>query len=404
CVQSADMVPTLRYLPAAIVLLLGVSPCFAQSANGTQQQFREHVLKARGYLTEKRPDLAIPELQAAAALDPQDVDTQGNLGVLLYFDGKAAEAIPHLRVALKEQPSLVKIQGILGIAELRTADFAQGRKDLEASFPLIQDPKFKVEVGLELVGLYTQSEDLDLAAAILAQLKKTAPDNPEVLYASYRTFSDLSSEAMISLSVVAPDSAQMHQLLAHLEIWEGNTNAAVAQFRKAIEIDPRLPGVQFELADLLNISQDPAVKKEAEREYGEALAADPRDEKAIFRLAEIAAQKGDTQQAYAGYTRALALQPADSDAKLGLAKILTQMNQPAKAQALLEQTVQLDPTNATAHYRLATFYREQGRMDDAKRELEQYKDLREAKDKLHAVYKDLLRQPAVIKADEPDEK
>ena len=387
------MAPTLKYLPAAIVLLLGVSPCFAQTAKDTQEQFRNHVEKAQGYLAEKRPDLAIPELQAAAALDPRDVDTQGNLGVLLYFEGKEAEAIPHLRVALEGQPSLVKIQGILGIAELRTADFAQARKDLEASFPLIQDPKFKVEVGLELVGLYTQSEDLDLATPILTQLKKTAPDNPEVLFACYQTFSDLSSEAMISLSVVAPDSAQMHQLLAHLEIWEGNTNAAVAQFRKAIAIDPRLPGVHFELADLLNISQDPAVKKEAEREYGEALAVNPRDEKAIFRLAEIAAQKGDTQQAYVGYTRALALQPEDSDAKLGLAKILTQMNQPAKAQALLEQTVQLDPTNVTAHYRLATFYREQGRMEDAKRELEQYKELREAKDKLHAVYKDLLRQP-----------
>lgn len=398
------MATTLKFLYAAIVLWLGVTPCLAQSANDRQQQFREHILKAQGYLAEKRPDLAILELQAAVALDPEDVDTEGNLGVLLYFQGKAAEAIPHLRVVVEKQPSLVKIQGILGMAEVRTLDATQGRKDLEASFPLIQDPKFKVEVGLELVGLYTQSVDLDLAAGILAQLKKLAPDNPEVLYACYRTFQDLSSEAMISLAVAARDSAQMHQLLAHEEMRDGNTNAAVAQFHNAIAINPELPGVQYELAELLNTSQDPAIKKEAEQEYRNALAVDPQNEKAIFRLAEIAAQKGDTQQAYAGYTRALVLQPADSDAKLGLAKVLTQMNQSAKAQKLLEQTVQLDPTNATAHYRLAMFYREQGRMEDAKRQLEQYKELREAKDKLRSVYKDLLRQSAEIMADEPDAK
>ena len=84
------------------------------------------------------------------------------------------------------------------------------------------------------MGVYTDSGDLEQAAGILTQLKKIAPDNPEVLYASYRTFSDLSSEAMIALSLAAPDSAQMHQLLAHEEIKEGNTNAAIAQFREAI--------------------------------------------------------------------------------------------------------------------------------------------------------------------------
>jgi cytochrome c-type biogenesis protein CcmH/NrfG len=98
------------------------------------------------------------------------------------------------------------------------------------------------------------------------------------------------------------------------------------------------------------------------------------------------------------------MRPADSDAKLGLAKVLIEMNQPDKAQTLLEQTVQLDPTNATAHYRLATFYRKEGRMDDAKRQLELYTGLRAEKDKLRAVYKELLIRPAEIKEDAPDEK
>jgi tetratricopeptide (TPR) repeat protein len=184
----------------------------------------------------------------------------------LFFQGSPTEAIPHFRAALERQPGLAKIQGLLGMAESRTLDFADARKDMEAAFPSLQDPRFQVQLGLELVGLYTQSGDLDKAAAVLAQLRKADPDDAEVLYAAYRTYSDLSGESMLSLSLAAPDSAQMHQLLAHEETRQGNTNGAIAQYRKAIAIDPHLPGVHFELAELLRTSMDETVKKEAEQE------------------------------------------------------------------------------------------------------------------------------------------
>jgi Tfp pilus assembly protein PilF len=393
----------LRFPSAVLGLLMVAAFCFSQSTD-KQASFAAHIQKAKEYLDAKRPDLAIPELQAAAAIDPENAETQGNLGVLLYFQGKAAEAIPHLRAAVERQAGTAKIQGLLGLAELHTLDFPRARKDLETAFPLIADQKFKVEVGLELVGLDTQSGDLEQAATIVGQLRKAAPDNAEVLYAAYRTYSDLSGEAMLALSLAQPDSAQMHQLLAHEENKQGNANGAVEQFRKAIAIDPHLPGIHFELAELLRASQNDANKKEAEREYRAALADNPQDEKSILRLAEIDAQKGNVQQSYKGYTRAVALQPGDADAKLGLAKTLIEMNQPDKALPVLEDTVELEPTNATAHYRLATLYRQLGRASDAKREMELYRRFKEMKEKLRAVYKELQNQPTEIRETEPNEK
>lgn len=384
--------------------MAAVALCSPQTAEEKQQEFSSHIQKAQSYLHERRPDLAIPELAAATAIDPENVEAQGNLGVLLYFQGKLAEAIPHLRVAVEKQPSLSKIQGVLGIAELRTHDAAQGRKDLELSFPLIPDQKFKVQVGLELAGIYTQSGDLEQAASMLEQLKKVAPDNSEVLYAAYRTYSDLSMESMLALSLSAPDSAQMHQLIAHEESKEGNTNGAIAQYRKAIAIDQHLPGVHFELAELLHTAQDPGAKNEAEREYRAALIENPQDEKAVCRLADFAAEKGDMQQAMQEYSKAIELQPSDADAKLGLAKILLGLDQTDKALPLLEETVRLEPTNPIAHYRLGTLYRKLGRTDDAKREVETYKQLKDLKDKMRAVYKDLLIQPDEIRAEAQDEK
>ena len=388
-----------RLFPLATLLFAGALS-FCQSTEDKPASFAHHIQKAQQYLAEKRPDLAIPEFQAAVAIDPESIQTQGNLGVLLYFQGKFAEAIPHLRAAVERQPDLDKIQGLLGLAEVRTSDFVQGRKHLETAFPLIADVNFKIEVGLELVTVYTQSGDLEQASNVIAQLRKAAPDNPEVLYAAYRTYSDLSGESMLALSLAAPDSAQMHQLMAHEDTRQGNTNAAVAEFRKAIAINPHLPGVHFELAELLHSSQDAAANKEAEQEYHAALGENPQDEKAILRLAEIDAQKGRIQQSFEEYSKAVVLQPADADAKLGLAKALTDMNQTDKALPLLEQAVQLEPTNATAHYRLGTLYRKMGRAEDAKREIELYKKYKDMKEKLRALYKELQMQPEEISVDE----
>jgi Tfp pilus assembly protein PilF len=393
----------LRDFLARFILILSATLCLSQTAD-KQQELAAHVQKAQEYLRNKQVDLAIPELRAAAAISPDNVEIQGNLGVLLYFQGKFADAIPHLQAALAKQPGLAKIQGLLGIAELRTLSPANGQKDLEASFPSIEDPKFKVEVGLELVGTYTRSGDLDNAAATVAQLRKSVPDDAEVLYAAYRTYSDLSSESMMALALNAPDSAQMHQLLAHEEVKEGNTNGAIAQYRKAIAINPRLPGIHFELAELLNTSLDASVKKEAEQEYHAALLADPSDEKAERKLGDIDAGRGNTSKAIEEYSKAAELEPTDADAKLGLGKTLIEVNQPDKALPLLEQAVQLEPTNPNAHYRLAMLYRKQGHEDDARHEIDLYKQYKDLKEKLRATYKDLLIQPNEIRVDEQDEK
>ena len=394
----------IQFFPAICQTPSSGTPTQTIQETSTQDEARSHAQAAQQYLRQHKPELAIPELQKVVALEPNNVEARANIGVLLFFRGGYKEAVPQLRAAVQLQPNLSRIQALLGIAEEHTADFPNARKDLEASFPLLEDKKFKTQAGLELIGIYTQTGNLEQAVSIVGQLQKADPENPEVQYAAYRTYGDLAGESMLNLSLIAPDSAQMHQVMAHEETRLGNNTDAIANYRKAIAIDSHLPGVHFELAELLNASDDVSIKKEAEKEYRAALEVNPMDEKAESRLGEIDAQKGDAAKAFQEYSKAVELQPSDSDAKLGLAKLLIERGESAKASALLEQTVQLDPTNATAHYRLGMLYRESGRADDAKREVDLYKKYKTMKEKLRAIYKEMQIQPQQMRSDDPVEK
>ncbi len=62
------------------------------------------------------------------------------------------------------QPSLTKIQALLGMAEKRTGETVDARKQLEALFDAVTETKLKVQIGMELIELYTASQDLDRAS------------------------------------------------------------------------------------------------------------------------------------------------------------------------------------------------------------------------------------------------
>jgi len=384
------------------VLLLATTSCFSQSAPGHQQQVEEHSRKAQEYLRENKPDLAVPEFRAIVALDPKNVDARGNLGVLLYFQGAYADAIPQFRAALKLQPALSKIQALLGMAEKRTGDIKSALGDLQKAFPELKERKIQIDTGMELIEIYSGAGDLDKAAATVSVLRELDPTSVELIYTAYRIYSDIADESRLSLIVVAPNSARTHQMMAHELARQGKADEAIANYREALKIDPKLLGLHFELAEMLNNSSVKDGPQEAEKEYKTALAVNPFDEKSECRLGDIAAQRGDQKDAYDRYSRAMQLQPNDPDANVGLAKVLMSMNQPEKAEALLKHAIELDPTSALAHFRLSTIYRQTGRPGDAKRELAEYQKYKDMKEKLRDIYRAMRLEPSKQEPDDAD--
>jgi tetratricopeptide (TPR) repeat protein len=383
------------FFPKLLVaaMLFAAAAALAQTSPDSAAESALHHQKAEQYLREKRPDLAIPELAAIVRLNPQDVEAQANLGVLLYFRGDYAHATPALRAALNLRPGLTKIQALLGMSEDRSGDPEAARKDLMAVFPQLQEEKVQMEAGLELIHIDKQAGQLDQAAGIVAKLEQIEPANPELLYIAYRLYSDLAGQAMLSLSLAAPDSAQMHAVMAHEDARQGDDAPAIAQYRQALALNPKLPGADVELAELLRHASDVSQQAEAVSIFRAALKTNPFDEQSAVQLGDLSLEKGNLPQAKSNFEQALQLEPSDPDANFGLAKTLIAMNDSAHALPLLEKAVQLDPTNASAHFRLATLYRQQGRTADARQQLATFQKLRQLKDKMAALYKQMRVQP-----------
>ncbi|HZQ54519.1 MAG TPA: tetratricopeptide repeat protein [Bryobacteraceae bacterium] len=361
----------------------------AQNAPDVQHRVEELEQRAQNYLQEQKPQLAIPVLRDIVSLDPKNAGAQGNLGVLLFFQSKYADAIPHMRAALQLQPNLWRIEALLGTAEKRTGNLMEAQKDLERAFSNLDDKKVQIEAGLELIELYSASAQLDKALSVAVKLEELAPQNPQILLAAHQISRQVMDQSLLSMMMIAPDSAEMHMIMAGEFGRQGDHANAIREYREALRLNPMLPGAHFQLAEQLRTSSNPAWNAQAEDEYKAALRVNQYDELSWRQLGGIIEAKGDYKAAAEDYKRALALQPRDSDAETGLAIAFTSMDQTNEAISLLESAVKDDPTNVVAHYRLSGLYRRAGRTADAQREMDTFHHYKDVKDKLGKVFKNL---------------
>lgn len=348
---------------------------------------------AQQYLREKRPDLAIPELKAVVALAPDNLEAQANLGVLLYFQGQYRDANQALRKALALHPGIPRLQALLGMSEVRSGEPAQAAQDLSAALPALDDKKIALEAGMALVHLDQEEGRLAEAAEVVHRLRQLSPENPELLYVAYRLYSDLADEATLRLLLVAPDSAQMHAVIAHIDVKQGNDQAAITQYRKALALEPDLPGAEDEMAHLLQNANDIKQQQEAASIYEAALRANPYDVPSYIALGDMNLIQGNLKQAQSYYQHALKIDPESAEANFGLAKTFIDGNQIKEALPLLEKSIELDPTNASARFHLAMIDRRMGNEKAAREQLQVFQKLRQIKDKMSRMYQQLRETP-----------
>jgi len=341
--------------------------------------------------------------RAALKLDPSNVEAHANLGVIAFFHGDCPTASRELQAAVHSAPSLTKPQALLSICERRMG-YPKAQADMEKAFAGLENVKLRTQVGIELTDLYYQQGDLTRTASVLHTLSSLSPENVDILFFEQRVYSELADSALNKLALLAPDSARMEQLIAERLINAGDLKGAIVHYRKALQSNPHLPGMHFELAEsLMEASPNsPEAQKEATAELEAAAKVDGDSSKVESQLGRIALLQSDPGRAMICYRRALELTPEDSQAEIGMAELLKAQNKPEEAAKYLRMAVAADPLNAEAHYKLSQVARQLHLEDEQKRELNIFLEIRANKNRIKDLYRQMNPQSQVPVESEPN--
>ncbi|MGH9606812.1 MAG: tetratricopeptide repeat protein [Terracidiphilus sp.] len=389
--ESGTASHTLLFLLLVLAFAFPI-PSLAQTGS-TKSALTEDLERGQAALKANDQAAAASAFRAALKTDPANVEAHANLGAIAFFRGDCAAALPDLRSALAAAPTLENAQGLIAICEKRMRD-PDARANLESAFAKIKDPKMRVQVGVELADLYYQNGDLDHTLPVVHELVDLDPDNVDLLFFAQRIYSEMADDTMNKLALLAPDSARMQQLIAERLINGGDLNDAIAHYRKAPAIDPRLPGMHFELAEaILEGSNESAEQADALKELDAAVKSEGDNSRIECTYGRIAALEGKFDEELAHYRRAYQLDPANGEAQLGVGAALADQNKPGEALKYLRMAVQTDPMNASAHYRLARAYKALHMNEEAGKEIKLFEDIRTAKDRVAQLYRQMNRRP-----------
>jgi tetratricopeptide (TPR) repeat protein len=248
---------------------------------------------------------------------------------------------------------------------------------LKRDLPKTADKELKRSAGLAGVRCAMVTNQFEAAEDFLRILTREFPGDPEVLYTSVHTYSDLATRASQRLARSAPNSAQAHELNAEsLEVQE-KWDQAAKEYQKIVEQNPQLPGIHFRLGRLLLSEPNPPADaaEQAKKEFQQELAIDPSNAGAEYVLGELAREAQQWDDAIQHFSRAAKLDPGFGDAFLGWGGTLVSEKKFLEAVGPLESAVKLEPANPAAHYNLATAYTRSGRKQEGEKEFAIHREM-----------------------------
>jgi tetratricopeptide (TPR) repeat protein len=251
-----------------------------------------------GWLTVSRNEDYRTELSIwgdTAAKRPRNRWVQCNLGMALYEQGKAAEAMPYFERSLKLGPDDPGPHNDLGLALVKLGRLPEAVKQYEDALRI--RPAF--------------AEAHNNLGLLLSDLNRL----PEAL-SHYETALRLK-----------PQLATVHFNLGNTLAQMGRMDEAIVRFEQAIRMNPNDAGAYTNLGNVLVRIGRPS---EAIRRYEVAARLDPNDAMAQFNLAMVLAQIGRTSDAIDHFQEVLRLRPDDTEARNYLRQLqaLPQGSQP----------------------------------------------------------------------------
>ncbi len=190
----------------------------------------------------------------------------------------------------------------------------------------------------------------------------------------------------------APNDARAYYWKGEIDRRKTDTEQAqlIDDFEHALRLDPSHEKARLALAELYLKAHR---QEDAAREYTTHLKTHPDDPEACLGLGRIAAERGQDEEAIRLLDRARELAPRDNRSLIERGKLDFRRGKSTSALAYFDKAIEVDPTEPEVHYQRSLVLARLGRTAAAKAEQEASVRLRQEKNKLDQLLKDLHRSP-----------
>jgi tetratricopeptide (TPR) repeat protein len=161
---------------------------------------------------------------------------------------------------------------------------------------------------------------------------------------------------------INPHDAGIYYNFGNALAQKGLPNEAIAQFQKALGIDPNLANAHNNLGNAL--LQEGRVD-EAMAQFQKALEIKPTYAEAHNNLGNALARKGQMDEAMAQFQKALKINPDDAKAQDNVGNVLLQRGQVDEAMVHYQKALEIAPNNNNAHINFGVALVQKGRVDEA---------------------------------------
>jgi tetratricopeptide (TPR) repeat protein len=164
-----------------------------------------------------------------------------------------------------------------------------------------------------------------------------------------------------------PKDAEVYYQLGLAYVSSLDYRSGYMSFRKALEFNPKHREAELRLAQILAMTNDPAMLKDAQSRLTALRGDRPGDIEVLNTLAFTELKLGQTDSAARTYEDVLAQSPGELFSATMLARTRLSQNDPKGAEEILAKAVKDTPKSAPARRTLAEFYVYLNRQQDAER-------------------------------------
>lgn len=221
----------------------------AQSAPPADAEAR--LARAQAALEAGRYAEAIPLLEALTRELPGVTGLHVNLGMALTLSGQPDKAIAPLQRAVSDDPDLLPANLFLGLAYIESGAADKAISPLEKVIALDRDNQYARQA---LGQAFAMLEQPDRAVEQYEALRRTQPNDPQVLASIGHGYEAVARQAFAALQDLDPDSPHVWLLVADVLAVQEKYPQAFELLRKAEEALPGFPGIHESVANLYAIS------------------------------------------------------------------------------------------------------------------------------------------------------